>query len=85
MPFVSRLSTTPNGKDQNCIAAEPFAADAANSLLEDTLSDTDQLAAPAPYGPVTILPDVPASVTYNSLFTLQSTNPRRALGGVSRE
>jgi hypothetical protein len=36
MPFVSRLSTTPNGKDQNCIAAEPFAADAANSLLEDT-------------------------------------------------
>jgi hypothetical protein len=36
MPFVSRLSTTPNGKDQIRIAAEPFAADAANSLLEDT-------------------------------------------------
>src|ERR1700683_3973110 len=36
MPFVSRLSTTPNGKDQNCIAAELFTADAANSLLEDT-------------------------------------------------
>src|SRR5271169_6545950 len=36
MPFVSRLSTTPNGKDQIRIAAELFTADAANSLLEDT-------------------------------------------------
>jgi hypothetical protein len=43
MPFVSRLSTTPNGKDQICIAAEDFIADAANSLLEDTFSDTAQL------------------------------------------
>jgi hypothetical protein len=30
------LSTTPNGKDQLCIAAERFTEDAANSLLEDT-------------------------------------------------
>jgi hypothetical protein len=43
MPFVSRLSTTPNGKDQICIAAEDFIADAANSLLEDTFPDTAQL------------------------------------------
>ena len=35
MPFISRLSTTPNGKYQNCIAAEPSTADAAISL-EDT-------------------------------------------------
>src|ERR1700722_11872995 len=40
MPFISRLSTTPNGKDQICIAAELVTADAANSLLEDTYPDT---------------------------------------------
>jgi hypothetical protein len=46
MPFVSRLSTTPNGKDQIRIAAELFTADAANSLLEDTYRTRTSLPSP---------------------------------------
>ena len=46
-PFVSRLSTTPNGKYQRCIAAEPTTADAAISL-EDTYRTQTSLPLPKP-------------------------------------
>ena len=36
MPFVSRLSTTPNGKYQSCIAAERVADECGNSLFVKT-------------------------------------------------
>jgi hypothetical protein len=38
------------------------------TLSLKTLSDTHQPAAAAPFSPVTVLPDVPASVTFNSLL-----------------
>jgi len=62
------LSTTPNGKDQNCIAAAPYHRRMRQTLSLKTLSDTHQPAAAAPFSPVTVLPDVPASVTFNSLL-----------------
>src|SRR5277367_3629700 len=48
MPFISRLSTTPNGKYQNHIATVRLTADAAISL-EDTYRTHTSISVSAPF------------------------------------
>ena len=68
MPFISRLSTTPNGKDQACTRQDRQTEDAANLSLEDTCRTQSSFLSPKPRGPVAVVPDVPASVTSHSLL-----------------
>ena len=85
MPFVSRLSTTPNGKYQNCITAEPNAEDAANFSLEDTCWTRPSRPSSEPRSPVAGVPDVSSSVT--SLLAIHRFNQQtatRAGGSTSR-
>ena len=74
MPFISRLSTTPNGKDQTALLQHCPTEDAANLSLEDTCRTRPSFPPPRLIGLQTDLPDVPASVTSQTRYSpIQST------------
>jgi hypothetical protein len=72
MPFISRLSTTPNGKYQNRIATVRLTADAAISL-EDTCRTQTSISVSAPFEAWNGRTGC-VRLGHTRLFTFQSTN-----------
>ena len=81
MPFISRLSTTPNGKDQGCFHRTGQPPMRQTLLLEDTIG-RNQRPASAPLRPGdSVAGRVRLGHVTTRFFTFQSTNPQTGTSG----
>jgi hypothetical protein len=69
MPLITRLSTTPNGKDQTALRQCRLVVDAANFSLEDTCWAQPTCLLFSSRDAITGMPDVPSSVTLHTRYS----------------